>query len=787
MINTDSIVKETKDALSAIMENDYSEIEEVQKTWFYLQFLLVTLLNYHRLFNYSSWNSNHSIALCKMHGYGLVGDKLLEFYKTQTRHLTAYLDRISFGSPVTDFIQSIQAIREHFMKVELRIRLDKIDVIESRATTNITDSFYTPPELAKTVVREAIEQLINKKYEKMPIDSNLTSRQRIRDFLQSATIVDLSCGCGDFFWAAQEYLLNSYDIPYEKSAKSFYGIDIDPIALQIVICRIIAQVEEKEWRKIIKQFSLGNALYYSHTPISIDEKADLFATGRLYAKEMGVDYTIVFGGTTPDIIIGNPPWGKIRFEERKFFKPARPDISSVPQKNKRAVLVESIKDTWPQLFDLYCKVSADFQSARKYLVLNPFLKKSIAGELNTNTLFCELAYNMANRHGCSAMVLKSSIAIAQANKAFWNHLIDTNAISTILFFDNREKIFNIDSRERFCILVLTRTKREGFELVAGLTNTSGIFQKERTTITKDQLVRINPFSGMMPNISSNDSMRVLLDIHKRLPLFDDIYPNCHFGRLIHLTAHSKYIDTSSKKDNILVYEGKFIEQYDARYSTFEEVPTDKVYAPKASSVRQKECVDKKIPEGRYFVNAEFWNSYRVNYSELYSLCWRSLTSVTNRRTMIAMILPNCPTSQSIQMLQIQNKETLLLLLGLFNSIPFDYIIRLKMPGIDLTQAVIKQIPVPPPEVYEEMVTYDGIHEKLLWHILHRVLSLISNEPKLGELIKPLTEYNFRELSLSERIVNRKALDNLFSIAYGLSRQEYEEISATFPSPDYQYL
>lgn len=188
---------------------------------------------------------------------------------------------------------------------------------------------------------------------------------------------------------------------------------------------------------------------------------------------------------------------------------------------------------------------------------------------------------------------------------------------------------------------------------------------------------------------------------------------------------------------------------------------------------------KAWPESRFYVDKDLWEKYLQNYSEEYSLCWRSLTSPTNRRTMLAMITPTVPTCQSVQMLQTPDAEELIMLLALFNSIPFDYFVRIKMPGLDLTQSVIKQIPVPSQADYEEMVEFGGINCTLKKHIMSYAISILKEEDRLSGLLSPFKNsvYEVGEKDVSKK---KKMIDLLFKKAYHLDDAAYKEILRTFP-------
>lgn len=146
---------------------------------------------------------------------------------------------------------------------------------------------------------------------------------------------------------------------------------------------------------------------------------------------------------------------------------------------------------------------------------------------------------------------------------------------------------------------------------------------------------------------------------------------------------------------------------------------------------------------------------------------------------MAMILPTCPTCQSIQILQTNDHEKLLMLLALFNSIPFDYLVRIKMPGLDLTQSVIRQIPVPSEHDYQEIVDFNGVSADIKTHILSYVRYLLRNEDRLHALMLEVEKKTY-DVHPSNREEAKKMIDLLIKKAYHLSDSVYDEILLTFP-------
>ena len=133
-----------------------------------------------------------------------------------------------------------------------------------------------------------------------------------------------------------------------------------------------------------------------------------------------------------------------------------------------------------------------------------------------------------------------------------------------------------------------------------------------------------------------------------------------------LQVHRDSIIKENKKGYIPIFEGKFIEQYDGRFSTFEGISQEERFSSKASSrILSDEEKRYKVPKSRYFISRDKWKDISKNYKEKYSLIWRSTTSNTNYRTCIATILNFQPTSQSIQFLQSENKKDLIFGLCIF--------------------------------------------------------------------------------------------------------------------------
>ena len=733
-------------------KGDYTNVPEILTFWHNTMFLFFSSVNHKKLFNRTDeWYG-------EMTAWGLMPEYLCVFYETNKKIISQYID-----AAIEEYFSidtNTNNIRQKLLNIELDFSGGKLELFSDKISRDNTGAYYTPKELALEIIKKSFDG-------------------RTFDALKEYRIADFSCGGGDFFLAVMEHLEERYSIEKKVSVRWFYGIDIDPIALQICIVNLLVCAEQKDWKTIISHFVFGNPLVMSNGENSEEKKNTLFATRRLYSSGLGLQAE--FFDISFDVVVGNPPWEKIRFEERKFFRGISSNISSASQKSVRDKEVEKLKNYWSIVFDWRNQVCDEYSMMTAVNFKHCKIKDSVAGELNTYALFTDLAFNMLSASGFLALVVKSTLVTAPVNHKLWTRFLEEKAVRNVFLFENKKKIFRIDSRERFIVFIAGKEKTKSFEFATGLTEPGELQNSETVLLDANALKIINPFTTTIPNVSDNREIKFLKKAHNRFKLFSEEYPDCHFGRLIHLTAHAASISKKQTEGYIPIYEGKFLEQYDSRYATFKGMSESKKYANKASAIRNVANTEgvKEWPESRYFVEKELWDKYLRQYGEDYSLCWRSLTSSTNRRTMLAMIIPTCPTCQSVQMLQTKDQAELIMILSLFNSIPFDYFVRIKMPGLDLTQSVVKQIPVPSKADYDEVIEFEGRKCTLRKHILSYTLSILKEEERLAGLVSQF-ENAIYAVKEQDALQKQKMIDFLFKKAYDLDEDDYKEILLTFP-------
>lgn len=664
---------------------------------------------------------------------------------------------------------------------EFCVQPERVGYKIDKVSRDIAGAYYTSSDFSAQITYRALESYMDRK-RRRAIDSD--SFACCNEY-ENITFLDYSCGCGEFLLAVIQYFDN-HVLGYsrKKLATQLRGVDVNPIALMITIARIVSAVEAEDdenlLREVAKNFIVGNPLLHSDKIAPLEVRFDNFALNRLYAETEGINCLELEQQNL--VVLGNPPWEKLRFEERAFFRPVCPAISAISQKNKREKEIKKLAVNWLELLEYYQLLQDDYASVKREIPKHPLLKVSLVGELNTYAMFAELASRLTEKDGFAAIIAKSALVTSTCYSSCFRHFVNQGSLSEVFLFDNREKLFQIDSREKFCVLFFGGEHAGGIKVHYGLTKQEQILSSVPINVTSEELELINPETGLLPNVADSKEFSFLLRTHRSLSVFAKEFPKCHFGRLVHLTAHAEHISTKSEKTRVPIYEGKFIEQYDNRFSTFAGMSADERYQAKASARRQPGdsfVAPKPAPECRYFIDKKFWESFLDRYDQPYSLCWRSLTSPTNQRTMIASIIPSMPTCQSVQLLQTTPVEDLLMILALFNSKVFDFFVRLKMGGIDLTQSVVRQIPVPFREAWNSMVTLHGVDYTALDAVRALERLLYRNEPDLCGLWDGVPEIKNADNYYKTAADVREEIDKIIFQMYGLTSAEEKMVRNSF--------
>ena len=455
-----------------------------------------------------------------------------------------------------------------------------------------------------------------------------------------------------------------------------------------------------------------------------------------------------------DLIIGNPPWDNVMPYDDEFFPQFYPAFRSiVPNVKKIAKRDEILKNS--KIKTAYEKYIKSFNE--KSLFYKTY-KLQGEGHKDLWQLVFERTLNLVSEDGVISMLIPSQVLTNTGSSDMRAKILDSD-IRQMYVFENRKKIFPIDSRYRFLLLTVRNadgpdTFKAGFYLhnLASL-KTGDVEHGKFHTVSKDAIRTISPDTLQIPEVGGTH-MRILA----KLSLGPALDSETDYGWEVALSSgFNKTNDAALLRDNRSgwpVLEGKNIHQFNDHFAKPE-------FTASVSAGLEREA-RKRVHAGG---SRKFHHSFR--------LAFRDISNPTNMRSVIAAIIPpqrfHTHSMFSIVLTRNGRLETgndynrhIAYLCGILNSMPFDYIARSKIQMH--VASVLKTIPVPGALHYDE--------------VTELAAGLSAGTEEFEGFAESLRMENV-PLSPPERIRTTARLDALVAHAYGLAADEYKVILDSF--------
>ncbi|MFG1307061.1 N-6 DNA methylase [Xanthobacter autotrophicus] len=510
-----------------------------------------------------------------------------------------------------------------------------------------------------------------------------------------------------------------------------------------------------------------------------------------------------------DVVLGNPPWEVIQFSDEEFFSGAAPEVAILPgAKRKKAIAL--LEATNPTLWNRYRALLRGVEGTKEFVKSSGRFSMTAFGKLNLYALFAELAMRLANDSGRSGVIVQSGIATDEGNKHFFDHLVSKKMLVCLYDFENREKLFPIDSRMKFAILVLGKDSPQA-DFVFFATNTIHINEYERRfRLSADDITLINPNTRTCPVFRSKTDAELTKSIYRKSGSFINTNASAENGwraeliRILNLTDDSHLFQTREDllhigaepkasmwfaKDgtNFLpLYEPKMIHHYDHRWASY-DAQNQAFYDVSEDDHRSPELF--ALP--RWWVESKYIDEWLVdrNWTAKWLFGWRDTTNATNERTAIATVFPVCAVGNNIPLIILHKSHKprdYAVLLSNMSSIPFDYAARQKVGGTHLNYFLMEQLPVLPLSSYSQ-ADFD--------FVVSRVVELTYNSHSMAPFARDL-DHDGPPFAWDEdrRAHLRAELDAFYARAYGLTRDELRYIldpadvkGSDYPSETFRVL
>ena len=470
-----------------------------------------------------------------------------------------------------------------------------------------------------------------------------------------------------------------------------------------------------------------------------------------------------------DAVLGNPPWDIVQQNAKEFLAGFDLSILAAPTKReargKQARLLAdpataAVFRAYQENFEYQHRVVNRLYAHQKVAVSG----RPTGGKLDTFRVFAERSLQLAGLRGAIGMLVPSSFHANEGATGIRRLYLSETDLQTCLSFENSRKLFDINPRQKFALLVARRpgptqaAVRCGFYLddVAQIDDPARILRYDRAFIQKSGGVH-GTFLELRSAVDLAIARRVFLP-HPSLR--DWTHRNdIALGREMNITDDAHRIAPVShlrreQQDYLMLHEGKTIQQFDDRWDTGAR------YAVPLSALHDKPA----------------WR----DAARYFRLALRKIARSTDERTAIAaftspgyLFNDTAPVERTPQR---RCNAVALQLCAIMNSFVFDWALRQKA-AATVNLFILEACPVC--DVPAEAASFLA-HGALRLSSNHAAYARLWHEQLGGAWHETVPAENWPVIEPTQaRWRLRAAIDAVVAQAYGLGRTDYEHVLASF--------
>jgi hypothetical protein len=517
-----------------------------------------------------------------------------------------------------------------------------------------------------------------------------------------------------------------------------------------------------------------------------------------------------------DIVLGNPPWERVKLQEEEFFASRSDEIAQAPNAAARKKLIAALADNDPLLWNDWCAATRAAEGQSQFVRQSGRYPYSGRGDLNTYALFAEHNAGLVRGQGRAGFIVPTGLVTDDTTSKLLRSLVGERRLVSVFDFENTATAAFFPGvghrRFKFCLATVAGgplPESHKPEFVFYAENVRHLQQEwRRFSLSLEDFKLFNPTTRTCPVFRSRRDVGIARRVYQNAIILRakqaGIDPwEVHFTTMVHMAndshmfrgerssiggGHQAHANDEGGGDAtyLPLFEAKMIHIFDHRYGDFAYQPdgSESTSLPEVPTVRLKDPAYEVLP--RYWVppSAADKSLQTVDWTKPWFFAWRDIARAGDERTMIATVLPRVACGNTLPVLLVGITTGAPLAFAdcfhaMVSSLALDYVARLKNGGTHLTFGLVEQLPVLAPTRFaEESPLFGG--ERLVDFIRPRVLELSYTSYSLAGYAADLGYQGapFRWDSL-RRALCRAELDALFFRLFGFERGDVEYVIDTF--------
>ena len=544
----------------------------------------------------------------------------------------------------------------------------------------------------------------------------------------------------------------------------------------------------------------------------------LVETARRIAEEYGLfhwelAFPDVFARGGFDVVVGNPPWERVKLQEQEFFAGREPSIAAARNAAARKKLIAALPITNPGLWKDWSRATRVAQGQSHFARQSGRYPLCGTGDVNTYALFAEHNWSVLAPRGCAGFIVPGGIVTDDTTKAYFQALLDRSALGSVHHFENESLVFKgLHHAYRFVLFTIRQSRQA--DLVFYARRAVDLDDRWRHfALTPADFATLNPNTRTCPTFRSQRDADINLAMYRRAGvLWRENDPDgnpwgLRFLSMFHMANDSGLFRTRAELASagwrldgdrferegdqfeedgevmLPLYEAKMVHQFDHRFGTYEaqsEAQANRGKLPELDEIALGDPERVTLP--RYWVvGDEVAVRLDDTWDRRWMLGWRDITRASDARTVIACIIPRIAVGDTLLlMLPSFDPQLVAALYANLSTIPFDYCARQKVGGVHLKYFTMRQLPAFGPATYATPAPWAPATRIRDW-LLPRVLELTYTAWKLKPFAEDCGDDGPPFIWDPERRFRlRCEIDAAFFHLYGISRGDAGHILDTFP-------
>ena len=359
-----------------------------------------------------------------------------------------------------------------------------------------------------------------------------------------------------------------------------------------------------------------------------------------------------------DCVLGNPPWERIKLQEKEFFAARSEAIATAPNKAARERLIKALSapeasESDRSMVREFELVKREAEGSGEFIRGSGRFKLTAVGDLNTYALFAEHFLRLIGSWGRSGVIVPTGIATDSTTKAYFDAISSgARLISLLSFREIRRWFSGTDDRNSFCLLTLGDDCYK-CSLVFSIDSLQDLADDGREfSLSANDFTLLNPNTRNCPVFRSQMDAELTKQIYGRVPvLIDEALGEqgnpwgIKFMTMFHMSNDSHLFFDAPAPERLPLYEAKLIHHYDHRWASYENDGS-------SSDVR---LADKQDP--KFAVNPSYLFSIAEVSDRLqpkgwvrqWLMGWRAIARGADERSVIGGVFPRSGVGNSFHL------------------------------------------------------------------------------------------------------------------------------------------